>query len=63
MDGAGMRWIKQCAQSILDLRGTRMNKDWDDYQCFYRKRQDFQLYGSDSNPPPIVENNISGRAA
>ncbi len=63
MEGAGMQWKKQGAQSILDLRATRMNKDWEDYQYYYRKRQHFQLYGSDSNPPPIIENNTSERAA
>jgi len=63
MEGAGMRWTKQGAQSILDLRATRMNKDWDDYQQHYRIIQHYRLYGYYSNPPPIVENNASDRAA
>ena len=63
MEGAGMRWTKQGAQSVLDLRAARMNKDWDDYQQHYRIIQHHRLYGYDSNPPPIVENKISHRAA
>ena len=63
MEGAGMRWTKQGAQSVLDLRAVRMNKDWDDYQQHYRMIQHRTLYGNDSNLPQIVENKISERAA
>ena len=63
MEGSGMRWTKQGAQAILDLRAARMNKDWDDYQQHYRIIQHHRLYGSDSNPPSIVENNMAERAA
>ena len=63
MEGSGMRWTKQGAQSILDLRAARVNKDWDDYQQHYRIIQHHRLYGSNSNPPPIVENNMSEQAA
>ncbi len=63
MEGSGMRWTKQGAQSILDLRAARVNKDWDDYQHHYRIIQHHRLYGFASNPPPIVENNASDRAA
>jgi len=63
MEGSGMRWTKQSAQSILDLRAARMNKDWDDYQQHYRTIQHHRLYGFESNPPPVVENKISENAA
>ena len=61
--GSGMQWTKQGAQSILDLRAARMNKDWDDYQQHYRIIQHHGLYGSDLNPPSIAENNMSERVA
>lgn len=63
MEGSGMRWTKQGAQSVLDIRAARLNKDWDDYQQHYRIIQHHRLYGFESNPPPIVENNISEKAA
>lgn len=55
MERSGMRWTKQGAQSILDLRATRMNKDWDNYQDFYRRCEHHRLYGSKSDPPSITE--------
>ena len=51
MEQSGMRWTKQGAQALLDLRAVRLNDDWDDYQCFHRQRQHQRLYGARS---PIV---------
>lgn len=63
MEGSGMRWTEQGAQSILDLRAARMNKDWDEYQQYHRTIQHHKLYGIESNPPSIAENRISENAA
>ncbi|NIS81115.1 MAG: ISKra4 family transposase, partial [Anaerolineales bacterium] len=45
MEQSGMRWTKQGAQSLLDLRAVRINDDWDAYQRFHRQRQHQRLYG------------------
>jgi hypothetical protein len=36
MEQSGMRWTKQGAQSLLDLRAVRINDDWDVYHRFHR---------------------------
>lgn len=63
MEGSGMLWKKEGAQSILDLRAVRMNKDWDKYQLYYQKTQHQRLYGSDSTHSSTVENSMLNQVA
>lgn len=63
MQQSGMRWTKQGAQAILDLRAVRINDDWDAYQLFHRRRQHLRLYGACPTAPPIVENHVLAQAA
>lgn len=44
MECAGMKWKKEGAQSILDLRAVRLNKDWNKYQLYYQNSQHNKLY-------------------
>jgi hypothetical protein len=46
MEQAGMRWTKQGAQAMLDLRAVRINGDWDAYWQFHRQQQHQRLYGA-----------------
>lgn len=51
---AGMRWSKQGAQVMLDLRATYLNGDWHDFQRFRRHQAHQQRYHS-SHPDTIPE--------
>jgi len=51
---AGMRWSKQGAQVMLDLRATYLNGDWHDFQRFRRQQAHQQRYHS-SHPDAIPE--------
>jgi len=51
---AGMRWSRDGAQVILDLRAVYLNGDWDDFQRFRRQQAHQQHYGS-SHPNAIPE--------
>jgi hypothetical protein len=46
MEQAGMRWTKEGAQAMLDLRAVRINGDWDAYWLFHRQQQHQRLYGA-----------------
>ena len=46
MEQAGMRWTKDGAHAILDLRAVRLTDDWDAYWAFHRERQHHRLYGT-----------------
>lgn len=46
MEQAGMRWSKDGAQTMLDLRAVRINGDWDAYWQFHRQQQHQRLYGA-----------------
>ena len=46
MEQAGMRWTKDGAQAMLDLRAVRINNDWDAYWQFHRQQQHQRLYGA-----------------
>ncbi|HEV8388855.1 MAG TPA: ISKra4 family transposase [Dongiaceae bacterium] len=46
MEQAGMRWVQDGAQAILDLRAVRINGDWDRYWQFHRQQQHQRLYGA-----------------
>jgi hypothetical protein len=57
MDQAGMRWTKDGAHAILNLRAIRLTEDWDVYWVFHRQRQHRRLYGSSAAtaiPPEAV---------
>lgn len=63
MEQSGMRWTKQGAQSLLDLRAVRINDDWDAYQRFHRQRQHQRLYGSCTTILSIPERLVLDQAA
>jgi hypothetical protein len=63
MEQSGMRWTKQGAQSLLDLRAVRINDDWDVYQRFHRQRQHQRLYGPCSITLPTPERTMLAQAA
>jgi hypothetical protein len=63
MQQSGMRWTKQGAQALLDLRAVRLNDDWDDYQCFHRRRQHRRLYGARSAILSMPEYQVLALAA
>lgn len=46
MEQAGMRWTKDGAQAVLDLRAVRINGDWDAYWQFHRQQHHQRLYGA-----------------
>ena len=52
---AGMRWTKDGAHAILDLRAIRLTDDWDAYWAFRRQRQHARLYGSSAGPSTLPE--------
>jgi hypothetical protein len=52
---AGMRWTKDGAHAILDLRAVRLTDDWDAYWAFRRQRQHVRLYGSSVCPSGTPE--------
>jgi hypothetical protein len=55
MQQAGMRWTKDGAHAILDLRAIRLSDHWDAYWAFRRQRQHHRLYGSSVNPTRPVD--------
>jgi hypothetical protein len=57
MEQAGMRWTKDGAHAILDLRAVRLTDDWDAYWAFHRLRQHQRLYGSSAtlSVPPEAQ--------
>jgi hypothetical protein len=63
MEQSGMRWTKQGAQSLLDLRAVRINDDWTAYQRFHRQRQHQRLYGPCSITLLAPESRVLAQAA
>lgn len=63
MEQSGMRWTKQGAQFLLDLRAVRINDDWGAYQRFHRQRQHQRLYGHCSSTLPTPECRVLAQAA
>jgi hypothetical protein len=55
MEQSGMRWTKQGAQAILDMRAVRVNDDWDEYHQFRRQCQHQRLYSAHSMVIPMAE--------
>jgi hypothetical protein len=52
---AGMRWTKDGAHAILDLRAIRLTDDWDPYWAFHRWHQHRRLYGTSASTPTPPE--------
>jgi hypothetical protein len=63
MEQSGMRWTKQGAQVLLDLRAVRINDDWGAYQRFHRQRQHQRLYGHCSITLSAPECRVLAQAA
>jgi hypothetical protein len=55
MERSGMRWTREGAQALLDLRAVRINDDWDDYQAFHRRCQHQRLYDRPLGAIPAPE--------
>jgi hypothetical protein len=60
MEQAGMRWTREGAQAILDLRAVRLNGDWDAYWRFHRQQQHQRLYAT---PTAVIPEEILLRHA
>lgn len=63
MEQAGMRWTKDGAHAILDLRAVRLTDDWDAYWAFHRQCQHHRLYGSSATLPAPPEAQVLAHAA
>jgi hypothetical protein len=63
MQQAGMRWTKDGAQAVLDLRAVRLNGDWDAYWQDHRQRQHQRLYPAAAPLPAVVEDQALGLVA
>jgi len=59
---AGMRWSRDGAQVMLDLRAVYLNGDWDDFQRFRRHQAHLKRYGA-SHPHAVPEDLMLGVAA
>lgn len=44
MERAGMRWIPDGAQAMLDLRATYLNGEWDEFWVYHMGQEDDRLY-------------------
>ncbi len=49
MEGAGMRWELEGAQSMLSLRAIYLNGQWDEFISYRIRREQAFLYGEDSH--------------
>jgi hypothetical protein len=45
LERAGMRWRRQGAQAMLDLRATYLNGDWEAFWTYHVEKEDDRLYG------------------
>jgi hypothetical protein len=45
MERAGMRWRREGAQAMLDLRATYLNNEWEAFWTYHVEREDDRLYG------------------
>lgn len=63
MEQAGMRWTKEGAQAMLDLRAVRLTNDWDAYWQFHRHLQHERLYGTSAPAPARIEAQVLQLAA
>jgi len=44
MERTGMRWVPSGAQAMLDLRGTYLNGEWNDFWEYHVEQEDQRLY-------------------
>jgi hypothetical protein len=44
LERTGMRWVRDGAQAMLDLRSTWLNDEWDAYQTHYVEREVQRLH-------------------
>ena len=63
MEQAGMRWTKDGAHAILDLRAIRLTDDWDPYWNFHRQCQHARLYGPSAPLPASPDAQLLASAA
>lgn len=63
MEQAGMRWTKEGAQAMLDLRAVRLTGDWDAYWAFHRQKEHERLYGNGQPIPARAESQVLQLAA
>jgi hypothetical protein len=63
MEQAGMRWTKEGAQALLDLRAVRLTGDWDAYWEFHRQKEHERLYGAAQPRAARVESQVVQLAA
>ena len=47
-----MKWTREGAQAMLQLRTVHINGDWDTYQRFLRQGQHLKLYGANAPAQP-----------
>ncbi len=45
LERAGMRWRRQGAQAMLDLRATYLNGEWEAFWTYHVEKEDDRLYG------------------
>jgi hypothetical protein len=45
LERAGMRWRRQGAQAMLDLRATYLNGEWEAFWTYHMEKEDDRLYG------------------
>jgi hypothetical protein len=45
LERAGMRWVPNGAQAMLDLRATYLNGDWESFWAYHVEQEDERLYG------------------
>ena len=50
MEGSGMRWEIEGAQSMLSLRAIYLNGQWDDFFTYRIAREQEWLYGKAPQP-------------
>jgi hypothetical protein len=63
MEQAGMRWTKEGAQAMLDLRAVRLSGDWEAYWEFHRQKEHERLYGKVQSIPAGAESQVLQLAA
>jgi len=45
LERAGMRWRREGAQAMLDLRATYLNGEWETFWAYHVEKEDDRLYG------------------
>lgn len=62
MEQSGMRWSREGAQHVLDLRAVRLNGDWSRYQGYLRQRKRAP-YPEEAHVTPLVSEQPELRCA